>query len=156
MNKDLFRRARTLCLLLLLITGMANAQTRAVTGKVTDEKGDPIPGATIQIKGTSSGTAAGPDGTFKVNAPESATTLIITYVGFTSQEVSISGKTNVSIVLQTGSTQLTDVVVVGYGTVRKKDLTGAVASIQAKDFNKGTFTAPDQLIQGKVAGVQIV
>ncbi|SEL37241.1 iron complex outermembrane recepter protein [Chitinophaga rupis] len=156
MNKDLFRRARTLCLLLLLITGMANAQTRAVTGKVTDEKGDPIPGATIQIKGTNSGTAAGPDGTFKVNAPENATTLVISYVGFTSQEVSISGKTNVSIVLQTGSTQLTDVVVVGYGTVRKKDLTGAVASIQAKDFNKGTFTAPDQLIQGKVAGVQIV
>lgn len=156
MNKVLFRRVRLLCSLLLLITGMANAQTRTVTGKVTDEKGDPIPGATIQIKGTNTGTAASVDGTFKVNAPATATTLIISYVGYTSQEADIAGKTDVTVALKASSTQLTDVVVVGYGTVRKKDITGSVASIQAKDFNKGTFTAPDQLIQGKVAGVQIV
>ncbi|KAA2239056.1 SusC/RagA family TonB-linked outer membrane protein [Chitinophaga agrisoli] len=156
MNRVLFRRVRMLCSLLLLIAGIANAQTRSVTGKVTDEKGDPVPGATIQIKGTNAGTAAGADGTFKLNAPANATTLIISYVGFSSQDVDIVGKSSVNIVLQAGSTQLTDVVVVGYGTVRKKDLTGAVASIQAKDFNKGTFTAPDQLIQGKVAGVQVL
>ncbi len=156
MNRVLFRRVRMLCSLLLLMAGIAGAQTRSVTGKVTDEKGDPVPGATIQIKGTNAGTAAGADGTFKVNAPANATTLVISYVGFTSQDVDIVGKSSVNIVLQAGSTQLTDVVVVGYGTVRKKDLTGAVASVQAKDFNKGTFTAPDQLIQGKVAGVQIL
>ncbi|PUZ27033.1 iron complex outermembrane recepter protein [Chitinophaga costaii] len=156
MNNVLFRKVRKLCYLLLLIAGITHAQTRTVTGRVIDEKGDPIPGATIQIKGTNSGTAAGADGTFKVNAADNATTLIISYVGYPRQEISIAGKTNVTVVLQANSTQLTDVVVVGYGTVRKKDLTGAVASIQAKDFNKGTFTAPDQLVQGKVAGVQIV
>lgn len=156
MNRVLFRRVRMLCSLLLLITGIANAQTKTVTGKVTDEKGDPIPGATIQVKGTSTGTATSPDGTFKVNAPSNATTLVVSYVGYANLDVDISGKTTVNITLKTSSTQLTDVVVVGYGTVRKKDLTGAVASIQAKDFNKGTFTAPDQLIQGKVAGVQIL
>lgn len=156
MNRVLFRRVRMLCSLLLLITGIATAQTRTVTGKVTDEKGDPIPGATIQVKGTSTGTATGPDGSYKLNAPGNATTLVVSYVGYANQEISIAGKNTVNITLQTSSTQLTDVVVVGYGTVRKKDVTGAVASIQAKDFNKGTFTAPDQLIQGKVAGVQIV
>ncbi|HEY1166463.1 MAG TPA: SusC/RagA family TonB-linked outer membrane protein, partial [Chitinophaga sp.] len=155
MNRVLFRRVRMLCSLLLLIAGIATAQTQPITGKVTDEKGEPIPGATIQVKGTSNGTATGPDGSFKLNAPSSGT-LVVSYVGYANQEVSIGGKSTVNITLQTSSTQLTDVVVVGYGTVRKKDLTGAVASIQAKDFNKGTFTAPDQLIQGKVAGVQIV
>jgi iron complex outermembrane receptor protein len=145
-----------LCSLLLLLAGIASAQTKQVAGKVTDEKGDPIPGATIQVKGTSTGTATSPDGSFKLNAPSDATTLVVSYVGYANQEVNISGKTSVNIKLLTSSTQLTDVVVVGYGTVRKKDLTGAVASIQAKDFNKGTFTAPDQLIQGKVAGVQIL
>jgi len=155
MNRVLFRRVRMLCSLLLLLAGIATAQTQQVTGKVTDEKGDPIPGATIQLKGTSTGTATGADGSFRLNAPANGT-LVVSYVGYANQEVSIGGKTTVNITLQTSSTQLTDVVVVGYGTVRKKDLTGAVASIQAKDFNKGTFTAPDQLIQGKVAGVQIV
>lgn len=155
MNRVLFRRVRMLCSLLLLIAGIATAQTQQVTGKVTDEKGDPIPGATIQVKGTSTGTATSPDGSFKLNAPPNGT-LVVSYVGYANQEISIGGKTTVNITLQTSSTQLTDVVVVGYGTVRKKDLTGAVASIQAKDFNKGTFTAPDQLIQGKVAGVQII
>jgi len=155
MNRVLFRRVRMLCSLLLLIAGIATAQTQPVTGKVMDEKGDPIPGATIQVKGTSTGTATSPDGSFKLNAPANGT-LVVSYVGYANQEVGIGGKSTVNITLQTSSTQLTDVVVVGYGTVRKKDLTGAVASIQAKDFNKGTFTAPDQLIQGKVAGVQIV
>ncbi|MEC5147979.1 SusC/RagA family TonB-linked outer membrane protein [Chitinophaga sp. 212800010-3] len=156
MNRVLFRKVRLLCSLLLLIAGIASAQTKTVAGKVTDDKGAPIPGASIQLKGTSTGTAAGPDGTFKLSVPSNATTLVVTFIGFTTQEVNIAGKSAVNVSMQSSSTQLTDVVVVGYGTVRKKDITGAVASIQAKDFNKGTFTAPDQLIQGKVAGVQIL
>jgi iron complex outermembrane receptor protein len=156
MTNLLFRKVRLLCSLLLLMAGIASAQTRPVTGKITDENGSPVPGATVQIKGTSTGTATGADGTFKVNVPATATTLIISFVGYVQQEVAIAGKSEFSISLAPTSTTLTDVVVVGYGTTRKKDLTGSVVSIKSADFNRGIVTAPDQLIQGKVAGLMVV
>jgi iron complex outermembrane receptor protein len=156
MTNLLFRKMRLLCSLLLLMAGIASAQTKPVTGKITDESGNPVPGATVQVKGTSTGTATNVDGTFKVNVPATATTLIISFVGYVQQEVSITGKTDISISLQLASTTLTDVVVVGYGTSRKKDLTGSIVSIKSADFNKGIVTAPDQLIQGKVAGLMVM
>ncbi|MVT06969.1 SusC/RagA family TonB-linked outer membrane protein [Chitinophaga tropicalis] len=154
--KLLFNKVRLLCSLLLLMAGIASAQTKPVTGKVTDETGNPVPGATVQVKGTSTGTATTADGTFKVNVPGTATTLVVSFVGYVQQEIAIAGKTEFSISLQPTSTTLTDVVVVGYGTTRKKDLTGSVVSIKSADFNKGIVTAPDQLIQGKVAGLMVM
>lgn len=156
MTNPLFRKVRLLCTLLLLIAGIASAQTRPVTGKITDENGSPVPGATVQIKGTSTGTATGPDGVFKVNVPATATTLVVSFVGYVQQEIALNGKSEFSISLVPTSTTLTDVVVVGYGTTRKKDLTGSVVSIKSADFNRGIVTAPDQLIQGKVAGLMVV
>ncbi|SFD31725.1 iron complex outermembrane recepter protein [Chitinophaga sp. CF118] len=158
MTNLLFRKMCLLCSLLLLLAGMAStqAQTTPFTGKVTDESGAAVPGATVQIKGTSIGTSTGVDGTFKLNIPANATTLIVSYIGYVKQEVPISGKTEVAVSLKLESTTLTDVVVVGYGTARKKDLTGSVVSIKSADFNKGIVTAPDQLIQGKVAGLMVV
>jgi len=158
MTNLLFRKVRLLCSLLLLTAGIAGvqAQTKPITGKVTDESGTAIPGASIQIKGTSNGTSTGIDGSFKLNAPANATTLIISFIGYVKQEVIITGKSEISVSLKAESTTLTDVVVVGYGTSRKKDLTGSVVSIKSADFNKGIVTAPDQLIQGKVAGLMVV
>lgn len=156
MTNLLFRKVRLLCSMLLLVAGIATAQTRPVTGKIADENGNPVPGATIQVKGTSTGTAASADGSFKLNVPANANTLIVSFIGYVNQEVNISGKSDISISLVPASTTLTDVVVVGYGTTRKKDLTGSVVSIKSADFNKGIVTAPDQLIQGKVAGLMVM
>ena len=156
MTNLLFRKVRLLCLLLLLIAGVASAQTKPVTGKITDENGSAVPGATVQVKGTSTGTATGADGTFKLNVPATATALIVSFVGYVQQEVPLAGKSEFSIALVPTSTTLTDVVVVGYGTTRKKDLTGSVVSIKSADFNRGIVTAPDQLIQGKVAGLMVI
>jgi len=141
--------------LLFIATGVL-AQTKALSGNIRDAQGAAIPGANIQIKGTSSGTVTDANGAFKLSAPASATTLIVSFIGYLKQEVPIGTKTDFDITLQLDNTTLADVVVVGYGIARKKDLTGAVASLKAKDFNRGITNAPDQLIQGKVAGLMVV
>src|SRR5882762_7319295 len=143
-------------LLCVLFTLSAFSQTKTITGKVTDDKGAPVQGATVTVKGSRSGASTGSDGTYRLTVPDGAKTLVISSIGYASQEVSIGDQASVDVSLVASSASLNEVVVVGYGTVRKKDLTGSVASVQAKDFNKGTFTAPDQLIQGKVAGVQVL
>ncbi|WP_225975355.1 SusC/RagA family TonB-linked outer membrane protein [Panacibacter ginsenosidivorans] len=140
----------------MLILQQSWAQNKTVSGKVSDEKGNPISGASVLAKGTNVGTATDASGSFSLNVPSSASVLVISYVGYVSQEVSISSTQNVTVMLQPESSSLSDVVVVGYGTARKKDLTGAVASVKEKDFNKGVITAPDQLIQGKAAGVLVI
>jgi len=135
----------------------ANAQDKTITGKVTDSKdGSPVAGASVAAKGTRTGTSTAVDGTFRITVPGSVTILVISSVGYGVQEVDVSGKTSVEILLVASPGGLSEVVVTGYGTVRKKDLTGSVASVRAKDFNKGVVTSPDQLIQGKVAGLQII
>ena len=133
----------------------ANAQDKIVTGKVTDSKnGTPLPGATVQVKGTKIITQSGTDGNFSIKVPTGFTTLVISYSGFANQEVTIgSGVANVSLVA--ADSNLDEVVVVAYGTRKKTDLTGAVTSIQSKDFQKGNIASPEQLLQGKVAGLQI-
>lgn len=140
---------------LVVLVAVASAQTKTITGKVTDTKGEAVPSATVTVKGTKTSTSTGNDGTFRLAVPSSATTLVITSVGYTSTEVSISGDV-VNATLETTNEALNEVVVIGYGTQRKRDLTGAVASVKAKDFNQGVQIAPDQLIQGKVAGVQVI
>ncbi len=133
------------------------SQDKTITGKVTDSKdGSPVSGATVQVKGNRTGTSTRSDGTFSLSVPSSATTLVISSIGFDSQEISIAGQSSVevSFVANAGS-NLNEVVVTGYGSSKKKDLTGSVGSIKEKDFNKGVFTSADQLMQGKIAGVQV-
>lgn len=133
------------------------AQDRVVTGKVTDSKdGSPVAGASVQPKGTTTGTSTAADGTFRLTVPSGNNVLVISSAEFEPQEVDISGKSSVDVSLNAVAAGLSEVVVIGYGTARKKDLTGSVASVQAKDFNKGTYTSPDQLIQGKAAGVLVI
>jgi iron complex outermembrane receptor protein len=142
----------------LLLTQVAFSQSKTVSGRVTDSNdGSGIGGASVLIKGSTGGTNTNAEGSFSLNVPTTATTLIISAVGYTEQEVSITDGP-MSIALVTGGTgsNLNEVVVVGYGTARRKDLTGSVATVAAKDFNKGTYTSPDQLIQGKAAGVLVI
>lgn len=132
----------------------AFAQNKTLTGTVLDEKGIPVQGASIKVKGGEAGTLTGQSGKFSISVPEKATVLI-SNVGFINQEINSTGKTNLQVVLVAATQVLSDVVVIGYGTVRKKELTGSVATVSAKDFQKGNITTPEQLIAGKVAGVSV-
>ncbi|TMI86905.1 MAG: SusC/RagA family TonB-linked outer membrane protein, partial [Bacteroidetes bacterium] len=144
-------------ILLLCVSQLIMAQDRVVSGKVTDSKdGSPVVGASVQPKGAKTGTATKSDGTFTLSVASNVTTLVISSIGYATQEVSIEGgKTSVEVSFVATGANLNEVVVTGYGTARKRDLTGAVASVKAKDFNQGVITSPDQLLQNRVAGVEI-
>jgi len=143
-------------LLALFLPILGHAQTaREVSGKVTDIAGAGLPGVTVLVTGTSIGSSTGADGDFRLQVPATATSLTISFVGYARQTVSITGRNTITIALKDDAQALGDVVVVGYGTARKQDVTGAVAVLGEKDFNRGTFTSPDQLIQGRTSGVQV-
>lgn len=142
-------------LLFFLFLQQSMAQTKTVTGKVTDDKGAPVAGATVTASGSKGGTSTDADGNFKLNTPSSARVLQISSVGYAPSEIRIGGETVFSISLKPTESSLNDVVVVGYGTARRKDVTGAVSSISAKDFNQGIVTTPMDQVQGKVAGLVI-
>src|ERR1700754_3200634 len=107
----------------LLFTGQLLAQ-KTITGKVTDEKGEPIPNASVMVKGSGTGTVTKQDGTFSISVPANAKHLVISSVDMGTEEVSISSQTNVSVTLKAADKSLQEVVVVGYGTQRKSDVTG--------------------------------
>ena len=139
-----------------LLSQIAFSQERRVTGKVTDTKdGNPISGVTVTPKGSRTGTQTNSEGTYSIQIPRGVTILVFTSVGFTTQEISITGKNEANVSMVFSSESLSEVVVIGYGTARKKDLTGSITSVSAKDFVKGPVTSAEQLIAGKVAGVQI-
>jgi TonB-linked SusC/RagA family outer membrane protein len=137
------------------LTISANAQDKTVTGKVTDsQNGSALPGATVQVKGTKVISQTNTEGLFKINVPAGSTTLVISYSGYANQEAAI-GSGNVNVSMSPIATNLNELVVVAYGTRKKGDLTGAVASVQSKDFQKGNIASAEQLLQGKVAGLQV-
>jgi TonB-linked SusC/RagA family outer membrane protein len=141
---------------MFLLIGGASAQNRVVTGKVTDAGGNPIPSASVVIRGTKRGTNTGPDGSFRISVPPGATALVVSSIGFTPMEVSIEGVSDVPVQLKTAPrTDLQDVVVVGYGTQRKRDLTGAIYKLKDSTMNDVPIQGPDQALRGKVPGVQV-
>jgi len=148
-------RQFTMLSLCVLLTQIAFSQTKTISGKISDDKGNPIQGATVTVRNSKSGTSTDASGAFKLNVPATAKTLVISSVGFTQQEISIGDKETFEVSLVASTSTLNDVVVVGYGTARKKDLTGAVASVSSKDFNQGVVAAPDQLLTNKVAGLEV-
>lgn len=132
------------------------AQQRRVTGKVTNSKDNsPVANASVVVVGEKRGVRTDVDGNFSINVGPTAKELQVSYVGAITQTIDITNESNVTVSLVNSSEALTDVVIVGYGSVRKKDLTGAVSNISAKDFNKGQINSPEQLLQGKVPGLQI-
>lgn len=145
----------SLVTVLLLATLSLSAQT-VVTGKVTDSSGAGIQGVTVTVKGGKGATQTNAEGNFTINAASNAV-LVFSYVGFESVTEQIGGRASININMSpAASSAIGEVVVVGYTTARKRDVTGSVASVKAKDFNQGVIAAPDQLLQGKVAGLDIV
>ncbi len=152
--KLLVKRLAT-ALLFIAAPFIMNAQQKTVTGKVTSDKdGSPVSGVSVIAKGAKSGTQTLADGTFSLSVDNAVTILVFSSIGFATQEVSV-GSDPVNVVLVVTAAGLNEVVVIGYGTARKKDLTGAVSTVSEKNFNRGVITTPDQLIQNKVPGIEV-
>ena len=148
---------RSLLLVALFVIGCLQlmAQTRTVKGEVTDaQNGEALIGATVMVEGEKGGTVTDFDGNFSLQVSSSAKKIKVSYIGYIDKVLSISD--NMKVKLESDSKALADVVVIGYGTARKSDLTGSVATVKSKDFNKGLVSSPEQLINGKVSGVQIM
>ena len=148
MKKEFYKK------FMLLMTFVLSTQIYAqtITGIVTSEDG-PLPGAAVILKGTNQGTSTDFDGNFSIQANADAI-LIVSYVGFVTQEVSVDGQDNITITLETGN-ELDEIVVTGYGSIVKRDATGAVDAISSDNFDLISADSPAQLLRGKVAGVQI-
>jgi TonB-linked SusC/RagA family outer membrane protein len=153
------KRIFTISGLLLFFSFFANyalAQNIIVTGKVTDAKtGESLIGVSVGIKGTTNGSQTDVNGAFSLSAPSNAT-LTFTYIGYAAQSVAVNGQTNLNIKLRSESNELQQVVVIGYGTQRRRDVTGAVASVNGAELSKQPVQTPTQALQGKVAGVQVL
>ena len=148
---------RSLLLVALFVIGCLQlmAQTRTIKGEVTDaQNGEALIGATVMVEGEKGGTVTDIDGNFSLQVSSSAKKIKVSYIGYIDKVLSISD--NMKVKLESDSKALADVVVIGYGTARKSDLTGSVATVKSKDFNKGLVSSPEQLINGKVSGVQIM
>ncbi|PWJ56980.1 iron complex outermembrane receptor protein [Dyadobacter jejuensis] len=151
------RKGRLLSVLFfLVIIGQSAMAQISVKGKVTDQAdGSAIPGATVLLKGGTIGTQTSLEGTYELTGIPDNAILIFSFVGMNSQEVSVGNRTTIDVALSADSRILQEVVVVGYGSQKKSDLTGAITAISSVDFVKGNVNTPEQLIAGKLAGVQI-
>ena len=142
-------------LFLVMITSAVSWAQSTITGTVTGTNNSPVFGATVLVKGTSRGTSTDNAGKFTISAAPTET-LVITSVGYTSQEINIAGRSTVDISMVATAGELEQVVVIGYGTARRKDLTGSVASINGRELAKQPVLTATQAVQGKVAGVQVI
>lgn len=142
-------------LMFLLVAFLSHAQSRIVTGTVTDSRdGTPVAGVTVTVKNSSQATQTNESGFYSLNVPSSGATLVFTYVGFETAELPVDGEV-LNASLNSSTTDLDNVVVIGYGTAQRKDVTGAVASVSNKDFSSGVITNPMQQVAGKVPGLVI-
>lgn len=140
----------------LFISVLVFSQQRTVTGKVTDQDNKPLANATVAVKGTTTFASTNADGAFSINVPSNSATLVFTYVGYQSSQLAVGANNVVNVVLQPANSSLNEVVVIGYGTQRRRDVTGSVSSVTAATIEKVPVTTLDQALQGRAAGVQIV
>lgn len=155
MNKTRLLAGLVFGLVFILSASLSPAQTKTITGKITDDKNNPVSGVSVTIKGNSTGTVTDEAGNFQFNAPPSAT-LVISHVGFETQEIALRGKTNISISLASEKSALSEVVVIGYGTQRRKDVTGSVASVKGDLIKNQPVTSVTEALQGRAAGVEVI
>lgn len=155
MRKSRFPRAFALLMAFVLSALTVVAQTKTITGIITDQSGTPLSGATVNAKGTKVSTQTDQNGNFKIAVPASSTKLVISYVGAKTTEVSIEGKTVISVSLDVTQTKLTEVVVIGYGQTKRSNVSTAISTVSEKDLKNLVVTGVDQAIQGKVAGVSV-
>lgn len=152
---SLIGKWQSLAIFLMLISLNVFAQNiKTITGKVIDETNQPVPGTSIRIKGSKVGTSTNSDGVYQIQV-KSGDVLVYSMLGSVTKEVIIGNQTSINITLMPDNQTLKDVVVIGYGTANKKDLTGAVTSIKSEEFNQGVMVNPAQLLQGKVAGLNV-
>ncbi len=150
------QRALLLALLFVCLTPLSTlAQTIQLTGTVTDTKGESLIGASVLEKGTSNGCITDIDGNFTLTVSPKAL-MVISYVGYVTQEIPLNGQKNIKIALKDDSEMLDEVVVVGYGTMKRSDMTGAISSVDVEELSKRTTTNPAEALQGKIAGVNIM
>ena len=164
MNRNILNLRHLTVLLMLctaflggIIPAFAQQGGKKITGQVIDENKEPMIGVSILIVGTSTGTVTDFDGNYTLNVPQGSKELQFSYVGYETKVVPVpANSTTLNIQLKSDSQVLSDVVVIGYGTQRKSDLTGSVTNVSSKDFNMGLVSSPEQLINGKISGVQIM
>lgn len=156
MKKNYKGLTKILVLLLagIAVTTLSFGQTR-VSGTVTTKQGDPLPGVNVVVKGTGRGSTTDGNGKYTIDITDSNPVLTFSFIGFTNQEVTVGNRTVVDVQLDEDITSLEEVVVVGYGTVKKSDLTGSVVSVKADAFKDMPVTTVDQALQGRAAGVQV-
>ena len=159
MRKNYLKQCLLLCAF-LMISAISFAQSAVINGTVVDETNQPLPGASVLVKGTQNGASTDVNGNFKLTGVSNGTvTLQVNFIGYLTNEKTITvtnGTATVNFAMAPAAKGLNEVVVIGYGSAKKKDLTGSIATVTAKDFNQGAVTTPEQLIQGKVAGVSII
>ena len=151
----LMRKDIMLCFGFFLLSMQVMAQTRIVSGKISDTQGKAIPGASIVVKGTTNGTLSANDGSFTLSVPENATSLLVSNIGMGEKEISLTDASSYNIILTTVTkNDLQEVVVVGYGTQRRANVTASISTVKAAEIENKPFTSVDQMLQGKVAGLQ--
>ncbi|MDA3854422.1 MAG: TonB-dependent receptor plug domain-containing protein [Bacteroidales bacterium] len=154
-NKFSFKRRLCVVVALFLLYGIA-ASAQVISGQVSETTGEGIPGATIMLKGTGGGTVTDVEGVYSLSIQNSATDIIVvSFIGMEQQEVAVDGRTQIDVTLQDGVNQLNEVVAIGYGTVRKRDITGSVASVKGADLKQIPVASVAEAMAGKMAGVQI-
>ena len=153
MKKTCYSKFLALLLFCIMQTAVF-AQDRDVSGTVTDADGAPLPGVSIQIKGTTQGTITDFDGNYSITVSADAV-LVFSFIGYTTQEIPVGDQTTIDVSLKEDIMQLDEIVVMGYGVTKKSDVTGAMSSLKENDFNSGLTVSPEQLMQGRISGVQI-
>ena len=154
MNVQTQKRGKTwVVVLALLLLNSFSAFAQQVTGSVRDTQGEPLIGVSILEQGTNNGTVTDVNGNFAIRVAQGKT-LQVSYIGYTTQQVAVRGQ-RLDIVMQEENTALNEVVVVGYGTMRRKDVTSSITTVKAEDLNRGVFTDPASMLQGKVAGLVV-
>jgi len=161
-SKNVKIRISTILILLCLLFGVTSPsmaqqpERKVISGKVVDELNEPLPGVSIIIVGTTAGTVTDINGNFSLTIPKGSLELKFSYIGYEPLQLPIPSGSTLNVQMQSDTQALADLVVIGYGTQRKSDLTGSVSSVSSGDFNKGLISSPEQLINGKVSGVQIM
>lgn len=152
-----FTLRRAMAVLLFALVGfVCNAQEIAVRGRISEDSGQPLIGATVALRGTDSGSITDADGNFSITVPSESTVLIISYIGYVTQEITVGNQRNLEIVLKLNANLLDETVVVGYGTQEKKDVTGAISTVKGADVANIPAMGLSQSLQGRAAGVQVV
>lgn len=151
---QLFRAVMILGAVILSTQAIAQRTVRGTIVNATDNS--PIVGASIQVKGTNTGAVSGPDGGFSIQVPNDQAVLVVSFIGFNSQQVPVDGHSTLTIKLQESASQLNEVVVTGYTSEKKKDITGAVSVVDVKQMKAVPVGVPEQMLQGQAAGVNVI